>query len=95
MSFGDPGTEDLFDGVDSPAARRTCPRALWATARRKLDQVNRVRDIRELADPLGNRLEWLMGNRHGECSIRINRQYRVCFRWEAPDAYEVEVTDYH
>ena len=94
-SFRDRGTEDLFDGADSPAARRTCPRVLWATARRKLDQVNRVQDIRELADPPGNRLEWLGGDRRGICSIRINDPYRICFRWKAPDAYEVGVTDYH
>lgn len=94
-SFRDRGTEDLFDGVDSSAARRTCPRVLWATARRKLDQVNRVRDLRELADPPGNRLEHLSGNRQGLCSIRINDQYRICFHWKAPDAYEVEIADYH
>jgi len=46
--------------------------------------VNRVQDIRELADPPGNRLEWLGGDRRGICSIRINDPYRICFRWKAP-----------
>ena len=55
----------------------------------------RVRDLGELAVPPGNRLEPLRGNRRGQHSIRINDQYRVCFRWEAGDAYEVEIADYH
>ena len=94
-SFRDRGTEDIFDGADTAAARRTCPRDLWPVARRKLDQVNRVRDLLELAVPPGNRLEQLRANRSGQHSIRINNQYRLCFRWEAGDAYEVEITDYH
>ena len=94
-SFRDRGSEDIFDGADTAAARRTCPRELWPVARRKLDQANRVRDLLELAVPTGNRLERLRTNRSGQHSIRINDQYRLCFRWEAGDAYEVEITDYH
>ena len=93
-SFRGRGTEDIFDGSETPAARRTCPKALWAVTRRKLDQINRVRDLRDLAVPPGNRLERLRGNRSEQHSIRLNEQYRVCFRWEAGDAYEVEITDY-
>ena len=94
-SFRDRGTEDVFEGSDTPAARRTCPRALWAVARRKLDQVNQVRDPRDLAVPPGNRLERLRGDRSAQHSIRVNEQYRVCFHWETGDAYEVEITEYH
>ena len=94
-SFRDRGTEDIFNGSDTSAARRACPRGLWAPGRRKLDQINRVRALRDLAVPPGNRLERLKGNRSAQHSIRINEQYRVCFRWEAEDAYEVEITDYH
>jgi len=94
-SFRKPGTEDIFDGTDSPAARKTCPRALWSVARRKLDQINRVRNVRDVAVPPGNRLERLRGDRSGQNSIRINDQYRVCFCWEAGYADEVEITDYH
>jgi proteic killer suppression protein len=94
-SFRGRGTEDIFDGADAAPAWRRCPRDLWPVARRKLDQVNRVRDLRELAVPLGNRLEQLRANRSGQHSIRINNQYRLCFRWEAGDAYDVEITDYH
>lgn len=68
---------------------------LWAIARRKLDQLNRVRELREMSLPPGNKLEQLTGDRRGEYSIRINQQYRICFRWEDGHADEVEITDYH
>lgn len=94
-TFADSATEDLFNGVDSRRARTACPTALWPVVRRKLTQLNRVLELRELAIPPGNRLERLRGDRDGQHSIRINQQYRVCFRWEEYYAYEVEVTDYH
>ena len=94
-SFADKSTEDLFLGVDSRRARRACPQALWPVVWRKLDQLNRVKDLSELRIPPGNRLERLRGNREGQHSIRINEQYRICFRWEESDAHQVEVTDYH
>jgi toxin HigB-1 len=64
-------------------------------ARRKLDQINRVRAVEDLRVPPGNRLELLRGNRSGQYSIRVNDQYRVCFRWEDGYADEVEITDHH
>jgi proteic killer suppression protein len=85
----------VFNGADTMAARRVCQRSIWPVARRKLDQLNRVRELRDLSIPPGNRLEPLRGTRQGQHSIRINDQYRVCFRWEAGDAQEVEITDYH
>ncbi len=94
-SFADPATEDLFNGIDSRRARQACPRVLWAVVARKLTQLNRVRDLRELAVPPGNRLEGLKGARRRQHSIRINDQYRICFRWEEGHADDVEVTDYH
>lgn len=60
-----------------------------------LTQLNRIRDLGELSVPRGNRLEALAGSRRGQHSIRINQQYRICFRWEAGYADEVEVTDDH
>ena len=93
-SFHDRGTEDTFDGSATPAARRTCPKAVWRIARRKLDQLNRVREVRELGVPPGNRLERLRGDRVGQYSIRISDQYRVCFNRERGHATEVEITDY-
>jgi proteic killer suppression protein len=94
-SFRGRGTEDVFDGLDSRAARRVCPSSLWRVAQRKLDQLNRVRDLAELAVPPGNRLERLQGGRAGQYSIRVNEQYRLCFHWEQGYADEVEITDYH
>ena len=94
-SFRDSATEDLFNGVDSRRARAACPVALWPVVRRKLTQLNRVRGLRELRVPPGNRLERLGGNRAGQYSIRINDQYRVCFRWQEAYADQVQVTDYH
>ena len=94
-SFADQGTEDIFDGISSKDARSVCPSGLWAVARRKLTQINQVRELAELAVPPGNRLERLKGNRAGQYSIRINDQYRVCFRWKEGYADDVEITDYH
>lgn len=94
-SFADLASEDLFNGIDSRRARAACPSVLWPVVRRKLTQLNRVSDLRELAVPPGNRLERLKGNRSGQHSIRINDQYRICFRWEGNYADEVEITDYH
>ena len=94
-SFRGRGTEDVFNGADTAAARRLCQRSIWPVACRKLDQLNRVRELRDLSIPPGNRLEQLRSNRQGQHSIRINDQYRVCFRWEAGDAQEAEITDYH
>jgi toxin HigB-1 len=85
----------VFDGADTRAAKKVCPRELWPTARRKLDQLNRVRDLQELSTPPGNRLERLRGDRKGQRSIRINDQYRICFYWRNGDVDEVEITDYH
>jgi proteic killer suppression protein len=61
----------------------------------KLRMLDAARDLKDLGALPGNRLEALKGNRDGEYSIRINDQYRICFRWRESDAYEVEVTDYH
>jgi proteic killer suppression protein len=94
-TFKSAGTEDIFDGKASRTARRCCPQSIWPVARRKLDQINRVREINELEVPPGNRLECLKGNRENQYSIRINQQYRICFTWEEGHAYEIEITDYH
>jgi proteic killer suppression protein len=81
--------------METRRARLACPPVLWRAARRKLAQLNRVRDLRELTMPPGNRLERLSGDRNGQHSIRVNEQYRVCFRWEDGYADEVEIADYH
>ena len=85
----------MYNGADTSAGRKICPKQVWGVARRKLDQVNRVKQLLALAVPPGNRLERLLGDRKGQHSVRINDQFRVCFRWEAGDAHEVEIADYH
>ncbi len=81
-------------GVDR-RARSACPAALWPVVRRKLTQLNRARDLRELAIPPGNRLEAMHGSRAGQCNIRVNQQYRVCFVWKDAGPERVAVVDYH
>jgi proteic killer suppression protein len=95
VSFKDQATEDLFNGVNSKAARKACPQGLWKVAARKLDQLDSVQSLDELKIPPGNRLESLSGDRQGQYSIRINEQYRICFQWGEKGPFEVEVTDYH
>lgn len=94
-SFHDAGTEAIFNGENTAAARRTCPRSLWNIAGRKLDQLDSVALLEELRLPPGNRLEPLSGNRIGQHSIRINEQYRICFIWTELGPADVEIVDYH
>ncbi|MGH7625077.1 MAG: type II toxin-antitoxin system RelE/ParE family toxin [Gemmatimonadaceae bacterium] len=94
-SFGDRGTEDVFNGVDSRAARRACPSSLWSVARRKLDQLDATVSLEALRVPPGNQLEALKGDRRGQFSIRVNTQFRVCFTWTADGPQGVEIVDYH
>ncbi len=94
-SFGDRGTEDVFDGANSAAARKACPQSLWPIARWKLDQIDSAEEHADLRVPPGSRLEPLRGDRAGLHSIRINEQYRVCFRWSAEGPEDVEIADYH
>lgn len=74
---------------------RRLPPEILQVARRKLVQLHRVSSIEELRIPPGNRLEKLSCNRDGQWSIRINNQWRICFRFEAGDAFDVEITGYH
>jgi proteic killer suppression protein len=94
-AFRNKGTEDIFNGKNSKDARKSCPRSLWKIAARKLDQLDSVQSVDELRIPPGNMLEALKGNRLGEYSIRINEQYRICFKWSETGPDLVEITDYH
>ena len=94
-SFATKGTEDIFNQVRSKIARRTCPEGIWPVARRKLYLLNAVTRLADLAIPRGNELEALKSDRKGQHSIRINEQYRVCFRWTEDGPEDVEITDYH
>ena len=94
-SFARAGTEDIFNGINSPAARRTCPENLWKLAARKLDQLDSISTLQELRIPPGNRLGALGGDRKGQYSIRINDHYRICFLWTDQSPDQVEIVDYH
>ena len=94
VSFKDRGTEDIFDGTDSKAARKTLPSMLHDRAGKTLDQLSAAVSLDSLSLP-GLRLEKLKGDRAGQHSIRINDQYRVCFRWTELGAADVEIVDYH
>jgi toxin HigB-1 len=91
QSFADKPTEMLWLG------RRPSelPPSIHKTALRKLTQLEASSTLNELRLPPGNRLEALKGNRAGQHSIRVNDQYRVCFRWDGQNAHDVEITDYH
>lgn len=95
QSFATSGTEDIFNGVHSKIARKTCPLSLWRVAVRKLDQLDSVVRLDELRIPPGNHLEALTGDRQGQYSIRINNQYRICFSWSDTGPQNVEIVDYH
>ncbi len=95
VSFKDDGTEDVFDGRDTKKARKVCPSDLVKVARRKLDQVNQAARLDDLRVPPNNHLEKLKGDREGQHSIKVNDQWRVCFRWTDAGAEEVEIVDYH
>ena len=94
-TFKNQATEDLFNGLSTKAALKVIPRNLWNIVSRKLDQLDSVTSLNELRVPPGNRLEALKGNRNGQHSIRINYQYRVCFKWTETGPEDVEVIDYH
>jgi proteic killer suppression protein len=91
LSFACAETEGLFR---AELARRI-PNTIQRSARRKLLALHAATELRHLTVPPGNRLEALKGNRSGQHSIRINDQWRICFRWSEGNAYEVEIVDYH
>ena len=74
---------------------RRLPPDIRQVARRKLIQIDQVSRVEELRVPPGNRLEALSGDRRGQWSIRVNAQWRVCFRFEDGHAWDVELVDYH
>ena len=90
-SFGDRETERLF--AREPVRRY--PADLRRTMLRMLVAVDAAEGLEDLRVPPGNRLEKLKGDRAGQHSIRVNDQWRICFRWKDGDAHEVEIVDYH
>ncbi len=90
-SFADAEAEKIWNQQRS----RKLPGDIQQRALNKLAMLSQARDVLDLRAPPGNRLEVLTGNRAGQHSIRINQQWRICFRWEEGDAYDVEIVDYH
>jgi len=90
-SFADTETEKIFKGIVS----RKLPPDIQKTARRKLVYLDDADDLRDLLASPGNRLEKLSGDRAGQYSIRINKQWRICFSWSDGKAQDVKIEDYH
>ena len=90
-SFADKRTAAVFAGTEI----RQLARPLQQAARRKLMMLDAASNLDALRVTPGNRLEALKGDRKGQYSIRINRQWRLCFRWEGGNAMDVEIADYH
>jgi proteic killer suppression protein len=89
-NFGDKATEKLWNGE-----RTRFPSDLIQRAIDKLNMLSSAHTLEDLRIPPSNRLEALKGKRAGQHSIRINDQWRLCFRWVGGNAHEVEITDYH
>lgn len=89
--FADKEAEKIWAGTPS----RRLPGDIQGIARRKLRMLNNADVLNDLRIPPANRLEALKGDRKGQHSIRINDQWRVCFRWKDGDAFEVAIEDYH
>ena len=91
LSFACADTERIFRAELS----RRFPPAIQRGARRKLLALHAATELRHMVVPPGNRLEALKGGRKGQHSIRVNDQWRICFRWQGEDALDVEIIDYH
>jgi toxin HigB-1 len=92
-TFADAGTEDIFNGRNTKAARRI-PKDLWRIAARKLSTLDYATDLRDLSTP-GNNLEKLKGDLAGKYSIRVNDQFRIVFNFDRGEATHVVIADYH
>lgn len=90
-TFSDKHTEKLY--VSGKSTR--LPPDVISRAKRKLDYIDFVTSLKDLRVPPGNRLHKLSGDRDGQHAVAINDQWRICFRFEHGNAYEVEITDYH
>jgi len=90
-SFKDKETENIWKGI----ILRHIPKEIQIIARRKLRMINNAYSLIDLQTPPSNRLEKLSGNRKDQYSIRINIRWRICFKWQNNDCYNVEIVDYH
>ena len=93
-SFADAATEDIWNGLDTKAAR-TIPKAIWPVVRRKLDLLNRVRRLDVLRVPPGNQFKALKGANAGLYQLRVNDQYRIRFTFREECFHAVCCKDFH
>jgi proteic killer suppression protein len=93
LSFADARTADLWAGTKTARVRQL-PSDVQVRAFRKMISIDAAEQVEDLRQPPSNRLEKLKGARAGQHSIRVNDQWRLCFRW-AGGAHDVEITDYH
>jgi proteic killer suppression protein len=91
VSFGSKETESIWNGIRV----KKIPMDIQNTGRRKLRMLHNSQDLNDLRIPPSNRLEKLSGNLKGFYSIRINKQWRIIFKWSKGNASEVEIMDYH
>jgi len=94
-SFKDKVTEAINAGQNNKQTQKLLPPELHLKAQIKLAVLGAATSLDDILELRGNRFETLKGRRAGQCSIRINDQYRICFEWRGSDAFEVEITDYH
>lgn len=90
-SFGSKESEKIWNGERS----KKLPNEIQNIARRKLRMINNSQDLQDLRIPPSNRLEKLGGNLNEFYSIRVNKQWRIIFKWENGNCFEIEITDYH
>lgn len=91
QSFKCKETEKIWKQIHS----KKFPESIQQIALRKLFMIQRAKELKDLLIPPANRLEKLKGNRQNQYSIRINDQWRICFKWKDTDAFDVEIVDYH
>ncbi|MBW1835705.1 MAG: type II toxin-antitoxin system RelE/ParE family toxin [Deltaproteobacteria bacterium] len=94
-NFKNKGTEDINYGRATKESFRVLPKELHRKGQIKLARLGAVTSMQDLKEIRGNRFEKLKGDKKGLCSIRINDQFRICFRWENENAWDVEIVDYH
>ena len=94
-NFRNKATEDINYGRVTKNSLKLLPKILHQKAQIKLARISAATSLEDLRELRGNRLEILQGDRQGQYSIRINDQYRICFRWLQENAYDIEIIDYH
>lgn len=95
QNFKTKGTEDINYGRVTKESLRTLPKELHRKAQIKLARLGAVTSMQDLQEIRGNRFEKLRGKRQGQYSLRINDQYRICFKWEEENAVDIEIVGYH